>query len=134
MMPVRWVIPHLCGLPKVARDKRVLLMFRGFFDETNRNPEELIFVMAGWTATVQDWEKFSDAWQECFSQKPKIEYFKTYETNHQLGPLAAREKKLALVKVISEHKLRGYVAMVEHDVLRNRPKRLRKLMGTRIYD
>ena len=140
MMPVRWVIPHLCGLPKVPRDKRVLLMFRGFFDESNRNPSEGQFILAGWTARVEDWERFTDDWQQSLNQEPSINYFKTYEANHQadefykFSETAATAKKLALAKVISKHKVRGYIATADHAILSGKPERLSKLMGTRIYD
>ncbi len=140
MMPVRWVIPHLCGLPKAVRDKRVLLMFRGFFDESNRNPSERQFILAGWTARVEDWELFTADWRECLSQEPSINYFKTYEANNQTNDFykfseaAAIAKKLALARVISKHKVRGYIATADHTILSGKPERLSKFMGTRIYD
>ena len=39
-------------------------MFRGFFDESNKSPSDIQFVMAGWTATVEEWERFSVAWHD----------------------------------------------------------------------
>src|SRR6266487_4807420 len=140
MMPVRWVIPHLCGLPQVARNKRVLLMFRGFFDESNRNPSEGLFILAGWTARVEDRERFTQDWQECLERKPSIKYFKTYEANHQTGEFYklndadAKEKKLALSEIISRHRVRGYIATANYTILNGKPEKLSKLMGTRIYD
>ena len=79
MPPVRWAVAHLCGLPKAKRDKRVLTMFRGFFDESNRNPNEATFILAGWTASVEEWERFSEVWQQCLDEKPAIGYFKSSE-------------------------------------------------------
>lgn len=140
MIPVRWAVPHLCDLPKLKRDKKVLLMFRGFFDESNRNPSDLQFVMSGWTARVEEWEKFSEDWQRCLSQKPSIKYFKSYEANslsdefYRFSVADAKAKQLALAKVISNHGVRGYIATAKHDILSGRPKKLRKSMGTRIYD
>ena len=140
MIPVRWAVPHLCGLPKSKRDKRLLLMFRGFFDETNRNPADGQFLLAGWIARVDEWEKFSEAWQKCLSEKPSIKYFKTYEANNpsgqffKIGVEGSKQKKVALAEVISHHSVRGYIATADHAILSGRPKKLRKLAGTRIYD
>jgi hypothetical protein len=140
VIPVRWAVPHLCGLSKSKRDKRLLLMFRGFFDESNRNAADVKFILAGWTASVEEWEKFSGAWQNCLSQNPRIKYFKTYEANNpsgqflKIGVEDSKQKRVALAEIISKHKVRGYIATADHAILGNRPKKLRKLAGTRIYD
>lgn len=115
-------------------------MFRGFFDECNRNPEDIRFIMAGWTATVEEWERFSDAWEKCRLSEPSIEYFKTYEANglsgefYKFSSTDRDAKVLALSHVIAAHGLRGYIALVEHSLLANRPEKLRKFMGSRTYD
>jgi hypothetical protein len=115
-------------------------MFKGFFDESNRDPAEVKFIMAGWTAKVDEWERFSQAWYECLSQKPAIEYFKTYEADnlsdqfYKLTHDDAAEKKLALAHVISQYRIRGYISTAAHTILDGRPKELRKMMGTRVYD
>ena len=115
-------------------------MFRGFFDECNRNPEDVRFIMAGWTATVEEWERFSDAWEKCRLREPSIGYFKTYEANGLSGEFykfstASKDAKvLALSKVIIAHNLRGFIATVDHNLLAKRPYQLKKLMGTRMYD
>ncbi|MGB8061619.1 MAG: hypothetical protein WCF26_06980 [Candidatus Sulfotelmatobacter sp.] len=136
MIPVSRVVPHLCGLPKAQRYKRVLLMFRGFFDECNRNPEDVRFIMAGWTATVEEWERFTEAWQGCLSSKPSIKYFKTSESNslsdqfYKFSTTDRDAKVLALSKIIASHDIRGYIALAEHNLLANRPAQLRQLIGT----
>ncbi len=60
-------------------------MFKGFFDECNRNPSEILFVMAGWVASVDEWERFSESWDTCLHQHPRIEYFKSDEANNPSG-------------------------------------------------
>lgn len=130
MPPVRWAVAHLCGLPKAKRDKRVLTMFRGFFDESNRNPNEATFILAGWTASVEEWERFSEVWQQCLDEKPAIGYFKSSEARSD-------SKRISLANVISGHNLRGYIATVKHEILSSKPKNLRVLKGMtgmRVYD
>lgn len=111
-------------------------MFRGFFDESNRNPDEAHFILAGWTTTVEEWERFSDDWNSCLLQTPlKGRPFHSRSKEFREMHVADREKtKIALATVICEHNLRGYVATARHEVLSGKPESLKKLMGTRIYD
>jgi len=130
MIPVRWAVAHLCGLPKSKREKRVLTMFRGFFDESNRNPNDVTFILAGWTASVEEWERFSEAWQTCLLENPELDYFKSSEARSDA-------KRRDLANIISGHNLRGYVATVKHEILRNKPKKLsllKGMTGMRVYD
>jgi hypothetical protein len=134
------VIPHLCSLQEHVRDKRQLMMIRGFFDESNRNPNEIHLLITGWTATVEEWERFTKAWGLCLSESPSIRYFKLSEANGLSGEFArfnrkaADAKKIALAKVISTHDLRGYVSSAKHKILAGKPKELKKMMTTRVYD
>jgi hypothetical protein len=115
-------------------------MFRGFFDEGNRNPLDIMFVMAGWLASVEQWEIFTSKWQACLDAKPAIKYFKSSEADTLDGEFLkclrsdAEAKKLALAKVIGGSLVYGYVVSQPHELLKEKPDRLRKFMGTRIYD
>jgi hypothetical protein len=105
-------------------------MFRGFFDESNRNPKDVTFILAGWTASVEEWERFSEAWQACLLERPALDYFKSSQAR-------SNAKRIGLANVISSHPLRGYVATVKHEILSNKPKKLRLLKGMtgmRVYD
>ena len=141
MIPVSRVVPHLCGLPLSIRKKRLLLMYRGFFDESNRNKADVKFLIAGWVSPVEEWELFSQSWQECLSEEPSIEYFKNSEANQLSGEFyrfnteSSEKKRLSLAKVISSHQsIRGYITTVNHEIINGRPNILKKKMGTRIYD
>lgn len=117
-------------------------MLKAFCDECNRNVSDVHFIMAGWTANVRDWEKFSDTWQGFLSRKPAINYFKTHEAdtlNGEFGHMdraQAEHKKLGLTRVICDYRdsLFGYITTVPHEYLRAKPKKLRKSVGSRIYD
>jgi hypothetical protein len=105
-------------------------MLKGFFDESNRNPSEVQFIMAGWIATVEEWENFSEAWQECLSRSPKVEFFKSSNAKCDV-------KRLPLARLIAGHQMRGYVFTAKHDLLASKPKELsllRGIVGMRIYD
>jgi hypothetical protein len=115
-------------------------MGKAFCDECNKNEVDIHFIMAGWTASVESWEWFSDAWQQCLHRKPSIDYFKTSEcasVNDQFGKMSKKQaasKKLSLARVITKHRLQGYVTTAPHAYLQSKPQRLRKMVGTRMYD
>jgi hypothetical protein len=105
-------------------------MLKGFFDESNRNPSEVQFIMAGWIATIEEWENFSEAWQECLSQSPKVEFFKSSDAK-------CDAKRLSLARLIADHRMRGYVFTAKRELLATKPKQfslLKGRVGMRIYD
>jgi uncharacterized protein DUF3800 len=117
-------------------------MLKVFCDECNRHKSDVHFIFAGWTAKANDWETFSDAWNECLTDKPKIGYFKTYEADSLqdefrfMNRSQAELKKLSLARVICRFRkcVSGYVTTVPHEYLLRKPQRVKKLVGTRVYD
>ena len=140
MRPVKWVLPHLCCLTAIVRDRRRLMFIKGFFDETNKDSKRGSFVLAGWTAPVEDWEKFTTAWSSCLSALPSIGYFKSSECKKLDGQFKgftrelADKKRLALAKVIGAHRFRCYISYVKHESFSDRPKEARKLGIAGCYD
>lgn len=123
------IIPHLCGMPKRLREKRIVVALRGFFDESAISPKDGSFlIMAGYVGTVGEFEKASDSWQECLDESPAITYY------HHKEPKGAG-KMLSLAKVVRNHDLQGFIITIPHAPFRNRDSRVSKsLIGTRIYD
>jgi hypothetical protein len=116
-------------------------MLKTFADETNRDAKDMVFVMVGWTANVREWDEFAKSWRACLAEKPSIQYYKTSEANslsgqfHTFNDEAGMEaKREALARVIASYKLNGYFTEISHKAFSQKPQRLRKLMGTRIYD
>lgn len=136
------IIPHLCGMSQRLRGKRWLMMFRAFFDESGLNPkEDKAFIMGGFLARVEDWERVSEQWDTCLRQHPVIEYFKSDEARNlsgqfgRLSRLAAEKKKSALAQVIGDADIQGFCATVKYRDFVNRDARANKAwMGGRIYD
>jgi hypothetical protein len=92
-------------------------MLKAFFDEASDNTSD--FLMAGWLARFDEWERFSDAWAAELKFPPAIEYF---NHNEALGNKdqfkgwtdSARDKKMeALANVIARYSLVGLVGSVE---------------------
>lgn len=117
-------------------------MFRAFFDESGFNPlRDRVLVMGGFLASVEEWEKASDAWDRCLNEHPEIQYFSHHEAKSLGGEFRtfsgaqAAEKVMKLAKVIAEFDLQGFCATVSYSWFASKDKRAsRKTVGTRAYD
>jgi hypothetical protein len=92
-------------------------MLRAFFDEASDNTND--FLMGGWLASFEEWEKFSDAWDTELKFPPSINYF---NHNEALGlkdefegwnEAARDEKMMALAGVIARHDLTGLIGEIK---------------------
>jgi hypothetical protein len=136
------IIPHLCGLPKRIREKRLLLMLRAFFDESGTDPSsDMALVMGGFVASVEEWERATARWDEVCMQHPKIDYFSRKEATSLSKQFAtfsrksAQDKTDALARVISQFDLQGFCVTVSHDFFAFRNPEISKgMFGSRIYD
>ena len=136
------IIPHLCGMPKRVRDKRWLMMFRAFFDESGTDPKKnKALVLGGFLGSVEEWERASDAWDACLHATPSIEYFKDSERKSLDGQFVkfnratADAKVLALATTISQFALLGFCATVSYTWFMHRDaKASRGYVGARVYD
>jgi hypothetical protein len=97
--------------------------------------------MGGYLGTVEEWEKISDAWDECLHRPPHIEYFKSDEANHLQGEflrfnrVSADQKKKDLATILGASELQGFCASVQHELLAHRdPAATKRTAGSRTYD
>ena len=97
--------------------------------------------MGGYLGTLEEWERVSDAWDECLHAHPRIEYFKSDEAKSLTGQFehlnhsTANRKKCDLAKIVGESNLQGFGIIVRHDLLAHRdPKATKRTAGSRTYD
>jgi hypothetical protein len=123
------VIPHFCGMSKRFREKRLVASVRAFFDESAVSPEQgpgLIF--GGFVGYFREFERASEAWQECLDKSPELTYF------HHKEP-QSKFKVVPLATVISQFNLQPFIATVPHAPFLNRDSAAAKgQFGSRIYD
>ena len=68
------------GMPSDERERRTFVVFQIAIDDSGRGQEsDPAFVLAGYAARVQNWEAFSDRWQEVLHKRPRLEYLKAKE-------------------------------------------------------
>jgi hypothetical protein len=68
--------PYLCGMSSSGRARRVLVMIRGFFDDSAQGD---VFLIAGWVTDYETWERFTADWRAALDSDPAIQYFKHHE-------------------------------------------------------
>lgn len=142
-LPISRVIPDYCGMPERIRNRRRLLVFRAFFDESGTNPKEnKALVIGGFLGRVEEWERASDAWDRCLHDKPSIDYFKHNDAQTLDGQFlkfnrtTADAKVLALAETISRFpRLLGFCVSVSYRWFVHRDaKALKGQIGNRVYD
>jgi Protein of unknown function (DUF3800) len=125
--------------PATYSDKWKLMIVKGFFDESNKNSKHKFFLLAGWTAPVEEWETFTIAWSKCLAASPSIKYFKSSESKTLSGQFErctreiADEKKRALAKIIGSYDFRCYISSAKYESFADRPKELREFRVAGYY-
>lgn len=116
-----YVRARVSGLPAEARRNRLLLMLQAYFDGSGSSGDSPVYVLAGYLARAEDWEKFSDEWQAILDQEPRLAYFKMMEARGSLdrksqffgwsdAEIDARLKQF--IKCINKHALCGVISAV----------------------
>jgi hypothetical protein len=134
-------VPHLCGLPRLRRSKRLLMALRAFFDESGTDPKGPGFVMGGFLSTADEWDRAADAWDACLRESPSIKAFHHVDTEKSSGefygwrPEDVQAKVLRLAQTIASFNLQGFATAISHSWFSPRNKRAAKgMFGSRIYD
>ena len=117
-------------------------MLRAFFDESGTDPKEnKALIMGGFLGKVEEWERASEAWDDCLRQNPPIKYFSHNEAQSLDGEFSrfrketADAKVLALAKTIAQFAIRGIATGVSYSWFVHRDSRAAKgMIGTRAYD
>jgi len=92
-------------------------MFKAFFDEASDNTDD--FLMGGWLARFDEWEKFSEAWDKELKFAPSINYFNHNEATGNKDEFEGwsdsdRDGKMeALANVLARYDLVGLVGRIE---------------------
>ncbi len=111
------------GLPTVEREGRVFVAVQVVIDDSNKGQENKpAFILAGFLATVANWENFADAWQEELDREPNITLLKSSEAlnlkkNFRGWREAERDRRLlAFVRIIRQHVFaRVHTSIVKRD-------------------
>src|SRR5258708_19488910 len=127
-------------MARSKRERRLVTVFRAFFDESGTDPMiNRGLIMGGFYGRVEEWMGVSDAWDDCLRRSPKIDYFKHSEAQGlsdqfvKFNRKQANAKILALATVISKFKLHGFCAVVPYSRIPPKPSQ-KELIGTTAYN
>jgi hypothetical protein len=101
---------------------RLLLVMQVYIDDSIEPP---VFVLAGFIASAEEWEKLKVEWQATLDKPPRLAYVKMQEAHALVGEFkgwneTARDKRLAeFVATIKRHVLAGVSLVVRHDDFRS---------------
>jgi hypothetical protein len=124
---LKWVIPYFWFFQ--VEVVRKVFMFRTFIDESGNNLLDPVVVAAGWVGTVEEWERFSDEWDDALiakNPKPLCKnkgyiYFKHSEARTSGGCFAgfstdeAEEKTRSLATLITRYDFSAVGWAVDRD-------------------
>lgn len=115
------IAPHMIGLralvsgvPEPQRSRSVLFMLQALCDETESHTPPRLFIVGGYIATVERWEKLTDSWQSVLDLPPRLEYFSFREAFPETGKPRGqfsgmtpeqRDQRVGLLRSIIEHYL-----------------------------
>lgn len=69
----------VCGLRKDLYLRYGVTVLKSFVDDSGSDGNSDWYVLAGYTGTVDGWDRFDDLWNEVLDDHPRIEYFKSSE-------------------------------------------------------
>src|ERR1700733_9892155 len=101
------------GLPSPLRQRRLLLMLQGYFDDSGSDHGQSVFTLAGYALQAEKWASFVDDWDKVLKQRPAIPCFKMTDAfggGGVFGTLSSEFRKAKtreLLAVIQSHKPDG---------------------------
>lgn len=72
----------VCGLPSTERRNRRLMALQAFLDDSG-STKGPTFVLAGFIASHEQWERFADAWAETLAEPPTVRFYKNSQAMSQ---------------------------------------------------
>jgi hypothetical protein len=104
------------GLPKVLRDEGIVMVLQAWFDESGKDGQTPVYLLAGYVGKKTMWEHFADDWQAELDREPKLPYLHTKESQLFKGlSYEERTKRLLkFVEIIARHRPLGMTFMLRH--------------------
>ena len=78
----RWTGPAanvwalVCGLTRDKMERRVLVIWRAYIDDSGHRAHAPVLVLGGWIAPISNWAEFVPCWKQMLDIKPHLDYFK----------------------------------------------------------
>lgn len=112
------------GLPRRERERRLIMVLQGFFDDSGSDPNSFVYILAGFVASPAQWAAFTDDWEKALHQPPRIEYFNNNEAMGLKGQFdksrgwteQKRDDRLVvLARIIRKHIAEKFSVAMRHE-------------------
>jgi Protein of unknown function (DUF3800) len=116
----------VCGYASPYRGRKLLLMLRGFADESGDDGQSSFLALAGYVLPFEKWVAFTEDWEIALKKRPAIKYFHMVEAEHGEGEFLGiqepfrRMKVNDMVEVIEKHEPLGlstYIRLKDWEAL-----------------
>lgn len=107
--PAASVWALVCGLSVDKLERRILVIWKAYLDDSGNRTHSPVLVLGGWIASIATWAEFVPHWDAMLEMPPRLEYFKMNEAAKLKGQFeswseARRDERVALAyKTIEEH-------------------------------
>lgn len=103
------------GLPKALRDKGILMVLQGWFDDSGKG-QPPVYLLAGYVSEKETWETFADEWQAELCRPPCLPYMHVAESQIFKGISNTEriDRTLRFVDIIASHHLRAVAFLLKH--------------------
>lgn len=114
-------LSFLTGMPKILRDKLLLMPIQAFIDDSGTKGQGRAFAMAGFMAEAHIWECFSEEWHEVLEREPAVSQFKMREAAkfrgefHKMSKADRDDKVRSLVQILNSDEFMAISCTVDID-------------------
>jgi hypothetical protein len=123
MSDPRWTGPAasvwalVCGLSSDRLERRTLVIWRAYVDDSGRGGHSPVLVLAGWLAPISTWAEFVPHWDAMLGMAPRLEYFKMNEAARLKGQFESwnetrRNERVALAYKTIEERIPYQVSVI----------------------
>jgi hypothetical protein len=112
VLPAERIDALVCGLPAHERQRRLLMILQGYFDDSGTSKGQFVCVIAGFISTVERWKSFSEEWQAKLNEDPKLAYFRMSDAMGLRGqferswnPELRDQRVYELLEIIKKHSI-----------------------------
>jgi hypothetical protein len=134
------------GLPPGKRERREFMVLQAYIDDSGNEPNEPIYVLAGFIAPSEAWAKFSAEWQAALNEPPGLAYFKMKEAERLQDEFDRRkgwderrrdDRLVTFCRIIQRHAIQRVHASIKHadfaKYIRTLPTPIRRSISNHPY-
>lgn len=133
------------GFAEKRRRNRLLMMLQAFIDDSGNDGKSPVFILAGYVASFENWETFSEEWDRVLNpedgfQMGVLKMKNAYSNRRRRSPYFGltdqemEDRLKSLVGVINRHAMHGVVSVIPYAIYNRLIRGKFNLLGTSTLD